>query len=108
VLGFVAALVAFAIFARVFRRDGSHEGWRRLAGPSAAASAIGAVLLVGLARSIESREWTGLWQRLLLATLFLWCVVVGWRIFRADGGSVAPSGTAAAAQGGGTRGEGTR
>lgn len=110
VLGFVAALVAFAIFALVFRE---HEGWRRLSLPSAVASAVGLVLLVGLARSIESRQWTGLWQRLLLATLFLWCAVVGWRTFRAGRRPVAPAGTApsgtgAAVDGEGTRGEGTR
>ena len=40
------------------------------------------VFLVALANSIESYTFTGLWQRLLLTTIFLWCSLVGIRLFR--------------------------
>ncbi len=38
--------------------------------------------LVPLVITIESYTFTGLWQRLLLATIFLWCNFVGLKLFR--------------------------
>jgi hypothetical membrane protein len=45
-------------------------------------SVLGLLLLVAIVSSLEARELTGLWQRLLLATLFLWCVVISIRALR--------------------------
>ncbi len=55
--------------------------WRSLSVYSVLSGAAGLGLLAVLAGSIESRELTGLWQRLLLAVLFLWCAVVSVRAF---------------------------
>ncbi|MDC8000190.1 DUF998 domain-containing protein [Aequorivita todarodis] len=43
---------------------------------------ISFVFLLALVASLESREFIGLWQRLLLLTLFLWCGIVGFRLLR--------------------------
>jgi hypothetical membrane protein len=45
-------------------------------------SVLGLLLIVAIVGSLEAKTLTGLWQRLLLATLFLWCAVIGIRAFR--------------------------
>jgi hypothetical protein len=51
---------------------------------------LGLGFLVTVASTLESREFTGLWQRLLLAVLFGWCAVVALRLsLRAAGESPA-------------------
>jgi hypothetical protein len=52
---------------------------------SAVSSAAALAFLVALANSLESRTLTGLWQRLLVGALFLWCGIVGVRAFRLSG-----------------------
>jgi hypothetical protein len=74
--------VAVGILGSRFRRL---PDWRGLWVHSLLTGAGGACFLVGLAGSLETRALTGLWQRLLLATLFLWCAVVGLRAFRLAG-----------------------
>ena len=49
--------------------------WRHLSGYSLATSAVALVFFLGLVRSLDARALTGLWQRLMLGTLFLWCGV---------------------------------
>lgn len=51
---------------------------------SIASGLAGLVLLAAVASTLETRELTGLWQRLLLAVLFGWCAVVGLRLFCMD------------------------
>ncbi len=58
---------------------------RRLWLYSVASGALGLVLLAAVASSLESRELTGLWQRLLLAVLFSWCATVSLKLFHAPG-----------------------
>jgi len=43
---------------------------------------LGLCFLVVLASSLQSRQLSGLWQRLLLASLFSWCAVVGYKLLR--------------------------
>jgi hypothetical membrane protein len=38
--------------------------------------------MAGLINSIESNHLIGLWQRMLLGTIFLWCVIVSLKIFK--------------------------
>jgi hypothetical protein len=46
---------------------------------------------VALANSLESRALTGLWQRLMLISLFLWCAVIGLEAYRGPASPRAPS-----------------
>ncbi len=78
-LAFMSAIAAIALLAVEFRRA---PAWRRLATYSGLSAAAAAGFLVAMARTLESRETTGLWQRLLLATLFSWCGVVAVHGFR--------------------------
>lgn len=45
---------------------------------------LSAVFLVIMINSFESRVFTGLWQRLLLITIFLWTSIVALRIYKAS------------------------
>jgi len=49
--------------------------WRPLSVYSLATSAVALAFFLGLVGSLESRTLTGLWQRFMLGTLFLWCGV---------------------------------
>lgn len=50
---------------------------------SIASALLSLGFMVGLINSIESKLlFTGLWQRLLLCTIFLWLAVVGMKLFR--------------------------
>jgi hypothetical protein len=44
------------------------------------------LLLVGV--SEQSRVFTGVWQRLSMLTMDLWCAIVGLRVFRSGTGRV--------------------
>jgi hypothetical membrane protein len=79
---FLSGIAGSAVFARIFRSCG---GSRALWLYSAVSSAGALCFLVALASSLESRALTGLWQRLLVGTLFLWCAVVGLHFFRSSG-----------------------
>jgi hypothetical membrane protein len=79
IAAFLAGITGAALFAGLFR---SARGWRALWLYSALTSAAALGFLVALASSIELRVLTGLWQRLLVGTLLLWCAVVGLHAFR--------------------------
>ena len=76
VAAFVSAIAGIALSAYRFR---SVTVWRSLWRYSALSSAVALCLLVALAHSLDSRSLTGLWQRLLVGTLFLWCAVAAGR-----------------------------
>jgi hypothetical membrane protein len=78
-VAFLCAIAGAGIVGLRYRRL---PAWRKLARYSLVTSVLGLGFLVALATSLDSRELTGLWQRLLLATLFLWCAVVGSRVYR--------------------------
>lgn len=69
----------------------SLPAWRSLSVYSLASSGVALLLFVALASSLDTRELTGLWQRLLLAVLFLWCAVVGLRAYRFQASFGSPS-----------------
>ncbi|MEM7412303.1 MAG: DUF998 domain-containing protein [Myxococcota bacterium] len=58
------------------------DDWRGVQRTSLVASALALCFFIGLGTSVETRAWTGLWQRALVGTLFLWTAVVGTRLFR--------------------------
>jgi hypothetical protein len=80
---FLAGVAGVGLWAVVFRRL---ESWRSLATYSAVSSVIALGLLGGLGLSMQTRAVTGAWQRLFIGTLYLWCAVVGLRVFRGVGG----------------------
>ena len=43
---------------------------------------IALIFLILMINSFESRNLTGLWQRLLLLTIFLWSIIIGFRAFK--------------------------
>jgi hypothetical protein len=78
-IAFLSLIVGAAILGVHFRRL---PGWHHLAVYSLLTSGIAFVCLLALANSLESRVLTGLWQRLMLASLFLWCAVIGLGAYR--------------------------
>lgn len=78
-IAFLCLIAAAGILGAIFR---GNPAWRSLSIYSLISSLAGLGLLVVLASSLDTRELTGLWQRLLLAVLFLWCAVVCLRVFR--------------------------
>ncbi|HJU73094.1 MAG TPA: DUF998 domain-containing protein [Gemmatimonadaceae bacterium] len=79
VAAFVAAIAGIGLWAMEFR---TRSVWRGIWLYSALASAASLLFLIALATSIDSRSLTGLWQRLLIATVFGWYAVVALRLVR--------------------------
>ena len=78
-VSFLCLIAAAGILGFLFRSDAA---WRSFSVYSLVSSLVGLCLLIALASSLDTRELTGLWQRLLLVVLFLWCAVIGLRAFR--------------------------
>ncbi len=78
-VSFLCLIAATGIFSVQFRRL---PAWRPLFGYSALTCAVALVFFVALVGSLETRALTGLWQRLMLATLFAWTTIIGIRAFR--------------------------
>lgn len=78
-LAFVAFILASAVLGVHFRRV---PEWQPFWLYSIATSAVASAFMIAMVASLESRELTGLWQRLLLATLFAWSTSVGLRLHR--------------------------
>jgi Protein of unknown function (DUF998) len=78
-IAFMSLIVGAAALGFHFRRL---PAWRHLAAYSLLTSGIALLCLVALAHSLESRLLTGLWQRLMLGSLFLWCAVIGLAAYR--------------------------
>lgn len=78
-VAFLCLIAGAGILGILFRGS---PAWRSLSLYSLVSSLVALCLLIALASSFDTRELTGLWQRLLLAVLFLWCAVVGLRAFR--------------------------
>lgn len=89
VSSFLAAIVGAGLLG-LFARQ--RPGWRGLWLYCLASSALALVFLGLLGSSLESRSFTGLWQRLLLAVLFSWCAVVGAHLFRLSSKRTSPRG----------------
>jgi hypothetical membrane protein len=70
-LSFIAGIAIFGLLARRL------PAFRHLATYSLLTSALALVFLIALVSSLDTRSLTGLWQRLMLAVLFLWCARVG-------------------------------
>ena len=89
-IAFLCLVAGAGILGIYFRRL---PAWRPLSLYSLLSSGVALCLLVALASSLDTRELTGLWQRLLLAVLFLWCGVIGVRAYRFQASFGTPSNT---------------
>lgn len=79
IIAFLAGILGIALWAYCFR---SRPRWRSLWRYSALSSALALVLFVVVGATEQSRAFAGVWQRLCVGTLDLWCAVVGLRVFR--------------------------
>ena len=77
-LAFMSAIGGIALFGVSFRKVSE---WTSLSRYSLLSAAVSLVFMLLLVRSLGSREMTGLWQRLFLATVFTWCAIVGIRLY---------------------------
>lgn len=78
-ISFMSMIAGVLLLAVALRRL---PGWRPIALYSVATAVLAGFFLSRMVASLEARDLTGLWQRLMLATLFLWCIVLGWRVHR--------------------------
>ncbi|MCJ7809054.1 MAG: DUF998 domain-containing protein, partial [Desulfobulbaceae bacterium] len=76
---FLGAIIGMLLLGILFRKL---DSWRALWIYSIASAVLSFGFMVGLVSSIDSHTTTGIWQRLLLATIFLWCGTAGWRIYK--------------------------
>lgn len=76
---FLSVIIGILLLAFAFRKS---IQWNRLWIYSLMSSLVAALFMILLINSIESRELTGLWQRLLLATVFLWLSIISINLFR--------------------------
>lgn len=83
---FLSGIAGSALLAYLFR---GLTTWRSLWLYSAISSAVAFGFLIASTASVESRWLTGLWQRLFIGTLYLWCMVVSLRAFRCSSRAVA-------------------
>ncbi len=87
-LAFLCLIAASVILGVKWRSDNQ---LRNMASYSVATGAAGLVLLGTLASSLESRDLTGLWQRLLLLVLFSWCIIVALRMSKYEPEELPPN-----------------
>jgi hypothetical protein len=78
-LAFIALACGVGLLGIEFRRL---PYLRRFSLYSFVTSVLGLLFIAAIVSSLEAKTLTGVWQRLFLATLFLWCVVIGIRAFR--------------------------
>ena len=76
---FLCAILGALLLGISFRK---FSEWRRLWIFSVLSAVISLCFLVGVIITFETRTITGLWQRLLVLTLFVWMVIFGLRILK--------------------------
>jgi hypothetical membrane protein len=76
---FICATCGIGVLGAAFR---SIPEWRSLSGYSLVSSGAALVFLILLISSVESRVRMGLYQRLFLATVFIWYAIAGMRAYR--------------------------
>jgi hypothetical membrane protein len=74
---FLSAILATLLLGFAFRRI---PAWQKLSLYSFITGLVSIGFLAGLITSFDDREYIGLWQRLLLLTLFLWIIQVALHI----------------------------
>lgn len=83
-LMFLCVIIGIFMLGMLFRRL---PAWHGLWLYSLVSALIALVLFITFINSIDSRTYTGMWQRLFLLSIFLWLGIVGRHIFKASSGS---------------------
>jgi hypothetical membrane protein len=78
---FMCGILGILILGISFRRL---HFWREFWLYSVVSALISVGFLLGLISSLEAYSYTGLWQRLLLLTIFLWIVMVALKLFKSS------------------------
>jgi hypothetical membrane protein len=79
---FIALACGIGLLGHAFR---GLPRFRPFARYSLITSVLGLLFIVAIVSSLEARAHTGLWQRLFFAATFLWCAVIGLRVWRDHG-----------------------
>jgi hypothetical membrane protein len=82
---FLSATTGILLIGISFR---SSPFWKALWVYSLVSALLAYSFIFLLINSLDSRIYTGLWQRLLIATIFLWCGIVGLKMFNSHRGKV--------------------
>lgn len=75
---FLSAITGLFLFGISFRK---FAALKRLSNYSLISAVLCYGLFVLLVNSLESRNLTGIWQRLILLAIFFWCGIVGIKLF---------------------------
>lgn len=78
-IAFLSAIIGSGVLGFSFK---NLSDWRALWLYSIITCVVSAGFLVAMVNSIEAYAYTGMWQRLLLLTLFIWFGTVGLRMYR--------------------------
>jgi hypothetical membrane protein len=78
---FMSAVIGTMLLGIAFR---DLDRWRPVWLYSVVTSVASFYFIIAIIDSTQTRSQTGIWQRLLLLTLFLWFGTVGYRLFRSD------------------------
>jgi len=76
---FISAILGILLLGFSFRKI---EMYRGIARYSIVSGIISAILLVTMISSFESKNFTGLWQRLLLLSIFIWTSITAIRTYK--------------------------
>src|SRR4029079_2669857 len=82
---FLSATTGILLIGISFRRS---PFWKALWVYSLVSALLAYSFIFLLINSLDSRIYTGLWQRLLIATIFLWCGIMGLKMFNSWHGKV--------------------
>ncbi|MCM4173068.1 DUF998 domain-containing protein [Arenibacter sp. TNZ] len=78
---FLSVITGILLLGISFRK---HSVLKRLWVYSIITSLLCFGFMAGLINAIESNYLIGIWQRMLLSTIFIWCVVMGLKIFKSN------------------------
>jgi hypothetical protein len=76
---FISAILGILLLGISFKKMNS---FRNISHYTIITGFISLIFLIIMISSFESRNLTGLWQRLLLLSIFLWTIIVGLRVFK--------------------------
>ena len=85
---FLSLIVATAVLGTDVRRLSTS---RHLATYSLLTSAFALAFMIALVSSLDTRTLSGLWQRLMLAVLFLWCAIIALAAYRSSASLRSPA-----------------